>query len=105
VVARSADTLVEGSERLARVVIGNVLGNALKHGDGTVSVAVEGARVVVRNAAAPRSASGAVEGFGFGLEIARDLCARFGWALQAREHDGDFTVVLEFAPAEDARAR
>ena len=95
-VARSADTLVEGSERLARVVLGNVLGNALKHGDGAVSVGVEGARVLVRNAASPRAEPAAVEGFGFGLEIARDLCARFGWTLEVREHDGEFTVVLEF---------
>ena len=96
--ARTSDALVDGSERLARVVLGNVLGNALKHGDGAVSLAVDGARVVVRNAARPRPASASGEGFGFGLEIARDLCARFGWALQTREHDGEFTVVLDFGP-------
>jgi len=95
--ARGADALVDGSERLARIVIGNVLGNALSHGDGAVELEVDGARLVVRNEARadePRSSS---EGFGFGLQIAGDLCARFGWGLETREHDdGVFTVVLDF---------
>ena len=95
---RGADALVEGSARLARVVVGNVLGNAVNHGDGAVDVAVDGAQVTVRNAAPRRAGRGAVEGFGFGLAIAGDLCARFGWRLQTREDDGAFTVVLDFAP-------
>jgi len=99
---RGADALVEGSARLARVVVGNVLGNALNHGDGAVDVAVDGAQLTVHNPALARSDRGSVEGFGFGLAIAGDLCARFGWRLQARDDDGVFTVVVDFAPRPDA---
>jgi len=99
---RGADALVEGSARLARVVVGNVLGNALNHGDGAVDVVVDGAQLTVHNPALARSDRGSVEGFGFGLAIAGDLCARFGWRLQARDDDGVFTVVVDFAPRPDA---
>jgi signal transduction histidine kinase len=101
---RGADALVDGSERLARVVIGNVLGNALSHGDGAVELDVDGARLVVRNAARVDEARAPAEGFGFGLQIARELCARFGWAFETREHDGVFTVVLDFAPRSEVAA-
>jgi signal transduction histidine kinase len=101
---RGADALVEGSARLARVVVGNVLGNALNHGDGAVDVVVDGAQLTVRNAAPRRAGRGTVEGFGFGLAIAGDLCARFGWRLETREDDGAFTVVLDFAGRADAAA-
>lgn len=94
---RGGDALVEGSERLARVVIGNVIGNALHHGEGPVRLHVEGVRLVVRNATGPRAADEPRDGFGFGLEIAGDLCARSGWRLEAREGDGEFTVVLDLA--------
>jgi signal transduction histidine kinase len=101
-VAARGRSLVEGSARLARVVVGNVLGNALNHGDGAVDLAVDGAQLTVRNPALARSDRGSVEGFGFGLAIAGDLCARFGWRLQARDDDGVFTVVVDFAPRPDA---
>lgn len=93
--ARGSDSIVEGSARLARVVVGNVLGNAMKHGVGTIEVKVDGSRLVVTNAVQLRGASESQEGFGFGLGIARDVCARFGWRLHAQEQDGVFTVVLE----------
>ena len=95
--ARGADALVEGNERLARVVIGNVLGNALHHGEGCIALQVDGARLLVSNQARSGFASSSVEGFGFGLEIARKVCERFGWRLEPREHAGRFTVVLDFA--------
>ena len=101
---RGADALVDGSERLARVVLGNVLGNALSHGEGAVELDVNGARLVVRNAARVDEARAPAEGFGFGLQIARELCARFGWAFETREHDGVFTVVVDFAPRSEVAA-
>ena len=42
--ARGSDSIVEGSARLARVVVGNVLGNAMKHGVGAIEVKVDGSR-------------------------------------------------------------
>jgi len=98
---RGADAFVEGNERLARVVLGNVLGNALNHGDGRVVLQVDGARLVVGNQTRAGVAVGAAEGFGFGLEIAREVCERHGWRLQPREQDGRYTVVLDFAVGVD----
>lgn len=94
---RGGDALVEGSERLARILIGNVIGNALHHGDGRVRLEVDGAQLVVKNATASRAAGEPRDGFGFGLQIAGELCARFGWRLDARDGTGEFTVVLDFA--------
>jgi signal transduction histidine kinase len=101
---RGGDALVEGSERLARTVIGNLIGNALHHGDGRVRLEVDGARLVVSNTAVPRTAAEPGEGFGFGLGIAADLCARFGWRLQTSEHSGVFTVVLDCSGRPDRSA-
>ena len=95
--ARGSDALVDGSERLARVVVGNVLGNAMNHGEGRIQLRVDGARLVVENQARPDAAAASVEGFGYGLDIARKVCEHFGWRLLPKEQDGRFTVVLDFA--------
>jgi len=101
---RGGDALVEGSERLARTVIGNLIGNALHHGDGRVRLEVDGARLVVSNTAVPRAAAEPGEGFGFGLAIVADLCARFGWRLHTSEQSGVFTVVLDCTGGPDRSA-
>ncbi len=101
---RRTSALVEGSERLARVIVGNVLGNALTHGDGAVRVELDGPRLVLTNRSTLLAHEAQVEGFGFGLQIASELCARFGWTLESQRRDDEFVVRIDFAlPAQSAR--
>jgi hypothetical protein len=37
-----------------------------------------------------------VEGFGFGLQIASELCARFGWRLESGLDGSMFVVRIDF---------
>ena len=89
---RQRDALIEGHEALARVVLGNLLGNALEYGDGAAHVSVDGPRVSVANRTRGQRTDAEPEGFGFGLAITRDLCARSGWSLEVREDGARFTV-------------
>jgi len=62
---------------MVHVLFANVLKNALFHGDGqTIHATVTSDAVEVRNGLL--DAPGA-SGFGLGCEIARRICARFGW--------------------------
>lgn len=96
---RSGDGRVEGSERLATVVLGNLLSNALVHGAGEVWVNVEGTRLTVRNSVSPSRDPRDSQGFGFGRAICSDLCARFGWQLESEQRADGFCVRIEFHPA------
>jgi len=95
---RRADGSVEGNERLATVVIGNLWSNALLHGSGEVWVEVDGTCISIRNTTRQHVARRDTQGFGFGHTISADLCARFGWHMETWEQDGDFRAAVEFAP-------
>lgn len=83
------------------VVVGNLLHNALAHGDGAVTVRVSGreltvhdegptipaetlGRVFERGFSAPAASAGS----GLGLTIARRVCERYGWAIDLESGDG-----------------
>lgn len=93
---RRGEGRVEGSERLATVVLGNLLGNALVHGTGELWVSVEDACFTVRNSVKPSRAAREAQSFGFGRAICSDLCARFGWRLESWQREDDFFVRVEF---------
>jgi signal transduction histidine kinase len=71
----------EGPAPIVATVVRNLVGNALAHGDGQVTVRLLRGELVVENRA-PSGRDGEHAGFGFGLSIVEDLCARFGWTLE-----------------------
>lgn len=92
----------------AQVILANLIGNAFAHTSaGTVRIATEDGWLRISNTtagdrqsffgdvAAPRAS--AADGFGFGLEITRRLCGKFGLRLDLRVEPGRVVAALPLA--------
>jgi His Kinase A (phospho-acceptor) domain len=100
------DPVVRVPAVVLRIVLGNLLRNAHAHaGAGPVEVRLEDNAVLFENPQAEPDPGGhRTMGFGFGLEIVRDLCRRFDWHLDLGPRPGQrFGARLEFKDRE-ARA-
>ena len=99
-VTRKAEPEVDAPPEVLRIVLGNLLGNALAHADqGPVRVVVEEDSVAFSNpeSALPKVRNDGEESFGFGLELVHDLCERFAWELQlASGREDRFEARLRF---------
>jgi signal transduction histidine kinase len=95
--------------RLAQA-LGNLLANAVEHGEGTVEVRGrpirDGVRLEVRNAAAPRPPSRRERDRGQGLGIASDAARAAGGELRFESRDGAAVAAVDLptgGPEERAR--
>ncbi|CAM3152350.1 Signal transduction histidine kinase [Pseudomonas gessardii] len=83
-----------------RIVIGNFLRNALQYAEeGQVEISFDYPRLVIANhvrEAKPREESNDF-GYGLGLQLMRQLCAKLGWQIEVILEQQRFTVILEFA--------
>ena len=99
VVAETA--LVHADATLLRLVLRNLLENAIRHGGGApIRCELDGSRFAVLDrgpgfgALGPQAAferfarSGQGAGSGLGLALVRHVCAACGWTVSARERDG-----------------
>lgn len=97
----AGDLHVAAPRSVVRIVLGNLLRNAVAHSDeGQVHVALDERGVTVTNplfeGEEPRSGEAS---FGFGLTIVRDLCRRFGWSLELGTAGGEnFVAKVVLAP-------
>jgi len=82
-----ARTALESSGRIAQV-LGNLLSNAVEHGEGPV-------RVEVTNAPGPVRAGPREPGRGRGLRIAEHAARAVGGQLTVTSRDGRFSAALE----------
>ncbi|MEM7517805.1 MAG: HAMP domain-containing sensor histidine kinase, partial [Planctomycetota bacterium] len=99
----AGDPQVAAPRSVVRIVLGNLLRNAVAHSDaGRVHVAVDDRRVTVTNPLLEGEQRPSDEpSFGFGLTIVRDLCRRFGWRLELGSVGGeDFVATVVLAPLE-----
>lgn len=82
-----------------RIVIGNFLRNALQYAEeGTVDISFKYPRLVIANyinEAKPRQESDDY-GYGLGLQLMRQLCAKLGWQIEVIREQQRFTVILDF---------
>ncbi|MBP5090847.1 HAMP domain-containing histidine kinase, partial [Pseudomonas chlororaphis] len=86
-----------------RIVVGNFLRNALQYADeGSIEITFEQLqlRIVnrIRDTSQPEESSDF--GYGLGLELMRQLCARLGWKIQVVTEQQRFTVTLDFNTTE-----
>ena len=90
-----------------RIVIGNFLRNALQYAEeGQVEISFNYPRLVIANhirEAKPREESSDY-GYGLGLQLMRQLCAKLGWQIDVILEQQRFTVVLEFASLRDVES-
>jgi signal transduction histidine kinase len=111
-----ADTLMDHSVPVLRIVFSNLIGNAFAHaGPGTVRIDVSGRRLRIANPVGddgdavpwqsprPFTKGEASEGFGLGLSILRRVCDRHGIDLRIERVGGD--VVSSVAMDRDTRRR
>ena len=82
-----------------RIVIGNFLRNALQYAEeGTVDIRFKYPRLLIANhirEAKPRQESDDF-GYGLGLQLMRQLCAKLGWQIEVIREQQRFTVILDF---------
>jgi len=82
-----------------RIVIGNFLRNALQYAEeGTVEISFKYPRLMIANHI--REAGTQQEsddfGYGLGLQLMRELCAKLGWQIEVIREQQRFTVILDF---------
>lgn len=87
-----------------RIVIGNFLRNALQYAEeGQVEINFKYPRLVIANhirEAKPREESNDF-GYGLGLQLMRQLCAKLGWKIDVILEQQRFTVALDFTNLRD----
>lgn len=90
-----------------RIVVGNFLRNALQYADdGSVEIHFEHPRLRIlnriRNTEQVEPSSD--YGYGLGLELMRQLCARLGWRIDVVTEEQHYSVTLDFEGAPDSPA-
>lgn len=82
-----------------RIVIGNFLRNALQYAEeGAVDISFKYPRLVIANhlrEVKPRQESDDY-GYGLGLQLMRQLCAKLNWQIDVIREQQRFTVILDF---------
>lgn len=80
-----------------RIVVGNFLRNALQYADdGSVEITFKPPylRIVNRILVASQNEESADFGYGLGLELMHQLCARLGWVIEVVTEENRFMVTL-----------
>ncbi len=112
VVEVAAEPQLPAERALARIVVGNLIRNALQHTDqGQVLIRLEPGRLLVRDTGRGIAADqlsrlfqrhykgGASQGEGIGLSLTKRICDRYGWEIEVESEEGRGTEVrLLFKP-------
>ena len=109
--SQQGTTMLELSPSLIRIVIGNLLRNAIEHTrDGTISIHLSPTQIVVNDTGTgipaadlprvfDRSYTTKQDGNGLGLNLVKRICDRFGWRIDILSDVGQGTsVTLTLTP-------
>jgi signal transduction histidine kinase len=102
---------VNAPDSMVAMVIGNIVRNALQHGNGkTVYCQLRDATLTVSNSGTiaesvahrifERNFSTRSGGHGMGLYLVRRICERYGWRIEFANDADNTTVSLRFTPAQ-----
>jgi signal transduction histidine kinase len=97
---------VSAPDSMVAMVIGNIVRNALQHGDGAVSVGLRDRTLKVSNSGQiadndlphifESRFTTRIGGHGMGLYLARRICDRYGWQIRIDSDASVITAVLAF---------
>lgn len=82
-----------------RIVIGNFLRNALQYAEeGKVEISFKYPRLLIANHIRETKAQEQSSdfGYGLGLQLMHQLCAKLGWQIEVMREQQRFTVILDF---------
>jgi signal transduction histidine kinase len=100
--ARKLTTSVVGLDQsicvarsMLKVVLGNLIQNAVSYSGQSILVSINADSIVVENSSAANEAHTNTNGLG--LEIVERVCDRLGWTLSANQQDEVFVAKVQFA--------
>jgi signal transduction histidine kinase len=85
---------IDAPRSALQVLISNLMGNAVQHGEHFVAIHVDAFHLAISNSV--ESGRAPSPGFGYGLAIAKRLCNHCGWRLSIDRKANLFTVRVEF---------
>lgn len=89
-----ASPAIVGTRSMLRLVLGNLVQNAVNHAEQTIQVLVGSNEIVLRNPV--QSEGSEPPGDGLGLEIVQRVCDRMAWILEVRSESGEFVARVQF---------
>jgi signal transduction histidine kinase len=81
------------------VILDNLLGNARRHGAGTVTLEADAHSLIVTNPVATATTENSQQGFGYGLPIIAQLCDKAGAGFCYHQDGRQFQARIEFQPS------
>jgi signal transduction histidine kinase len=81
------------------VILDNLLGNARRHGAGTVTLEADAHSLIVTNPVATATTENSQQGFGYGLPIITQLCDKAGADFCYHQDGQQFQARIKFQPS------
>ncbi len=79
---------------MLKVVLGNLIQNAVRFSDKSILVSIDADSIVIENSSDPDEAQSSTDGLG--LEIVERVCNRLGWVLITEQQDDVFITQVLF---------
>jgi len=88
------DQSISVARPMLKVVLGNLIRNAVSYSGQSILVSIDADGIVVENSSDADAAQ--INTDGLGLEIVERVCARLGWTLSAIQQDDVFVTQVQF---------
>lgn len=90
-----ADTMIDAPPNVLQVLITNLIGNAVQHGERYLQIQANASTLTLANALLPGDSG--TPGFGYGLDISQRLSSHCGWRLELNGEPGCFVARVHFS--------